>query len=420
MPAASPAARSPAFVQTLLLAAVGVTALGQTLVFTLLPSLGRSTGLAEIQVGLIISCSSLAFALASPIWGYLSELYGRRPVLIIGLTGYAVGTVFFAVVFHLGLNGWLTGGALVACLVVARMSQAVIMAATPPAAAAYTADITAPEARTRGMGRIGAANNLGTVLGPGIGGLLAALTLILPLYLVAGVVACMALLIFLLLPPSPYRTQAPDTRVRSVMATGLRAYTDTRFRDLLITGVVLFMSFALVQQTLGFLFQDALHMSPSAAAGALGTAMMAAAVTSLTGQILVVQWLRAPALVLLAMAVPLIGAGALLLWLFDQRLALTGAVMLVGLGIGFGMPAIMALASLRVDSSEQGRVAGLASACPSLGFIIGPLTGTALYSVDHRFPYIMVAVLMVPLAVLVWRLRRRTETAPKTDLSGED
>ncbi|HBL87780.1 MAG TPA: MFS transporter, partial [Alcanivorax sp.] len=67
----------------------------------------------------------------------------------------------------------------------------------------------------------------------------------------------------------------PVQRRRTVLATGLRAYTDRRFRDLLITGVVLFMSFALVQQTLGFLFQDALNMSPSEAAGALGTAMMA-------------------------------------------------------------------------------------------------------------------------------------------------
>ncbi|HBL87779.1 MAG TPA: MFS transporter, partial [Alcanivorax sp.] len=163
----------------MLLAAVGVTALGQTLVFTLLPSLGRATGLAEIQVGLIISCSSLAFALASPVWGYLSELYGRRPILIIGLSGYATGTLLFALVFQAGLAGWVSGGVLVALLVAARMSQAVIMAATPPSAAAYTADITAPEARTRGMGRIGAANNLGTVLGPGIGGMLAAVALVL-------------------------------------------------------------------------------------------------------------------------------------------------------------------------------------------------------------------------------------------------
>lgn len=410
LPSDSPFAPSSSrvFTQTLLLFAVGVTALGQTLVFTLLPSLARATGLAEIQVGLIISCSSLAFALASPVWGYLSELYGRRPVLAIGLSGYALGTLAFGGIFHLGLNGWLSGGALVAMLVLTRMGQAVIMAATPPAAAAYTADITAPEARTRGMGRIGAANNLGTVLGPGVGGMLAAVALVLPLYLVALIVGLMAICIILFLPPSPYRSQTPDMRPRQVLATGLRAYSDPRFRDLLITGVVLFMSFALIQQTLGFLFQDALDMSPKEAAGALGTAMMCAAVTSLSGQIIVVQWLRAPAVVLLGLAVPLIGLGATLLWLFETRIAMTGAVMLVGLGIGFGMPAIMALASLRVDSAEQGRVAGLASACPSLGFVLGPLVGTGLYSINHHLPYLLVMILMVPLAALVWRLKRST------------
>lgn len=225
--------------QSLLLAAVGVTALGQTLVFTLLPSLARATDLAEIEVGLIISCSSLAFALASPVWGYLSELYGRRPVLIIGLTGYALGTLAFGVIFQLGLQGWLRGGSLLLLLVLARMAQAIIMAATPPAAAAYTADITAPEARTRGMGRIGAANNLGTVLGPGLGGGLAVVALTLPLYLVALIVGLMALCLYFFLPPSPYHGQPPALRVRQVLATGLRAYVDRRFRDLLIVGVVL-------------------------------------------------------------------------------------------------------------------------------------------------------------------------------------
>ena len=135
--------------------------------------------------------------------------------------------------------------------------------------------------------------------------------------------------------------------------------------------------------------------------------MMAAAVTSLLGQLLVVQWLRAPALVLLAVAVPAIGIGAGLLWVFDNRIGMTAAVMLVGLGIGFGMPAIMALASLRVSSEEQGRVAGLASACPSLGFVLGPLVGTSLYAVDHRFPYMLVVALMIPLGILVWRLRAK-------------
>ncbi|MGB1922707.1 MAG: MFS transporter, partial [Alcanivorax sp.] len=137
---------------TILLTAVAVTALGQTLVFTLLPSLGRATGLAEMQVGLIISCSSLVFALASPVWGTLSESLGRKRVLVIGLSGYSLGTLMFALVFDIGLHGGLAGGLLVAGLVLSRMLQAAIMAATPAAAAAYTADITTPEQRTQGMG----------------------------------------------------------------------------------------------------------------------------------------------------------------------------------------------------------------------------------------------------------------------------
>ena len=305
---------------------MAVTALGQTLVFTLLPSLGRATGLAEMQVGLIISCSSLVFALASPVWGTLSESLGRKRVLVIGLSGYSLGTLMFALVFDIGLHGGLAGGLLVAGLVLSRMLQAAIMAATPAAAAAYTADITTPEQRTQGMGRIGAANNLGTVIGPVSGGLLAAVGLVFPLYGVAALTALMALATALWLPASPHQPTARTVSLARVLRSGLGAYADPRLRDLLLTGVMLFMSFALIQQTLGFLFQDQFGLSPAAAARALGLTMMAAAVTSLVGQIVVVQWLRAPATLLVILAVPAIGLGALILWLADQQWVMSVAV----------------------------------------------------------------------------------------------
>lgn len=393
---------------SILLMAVAATALGQTLVFTLLPSLGRATGMAEMQVGLIISCSALIFALASPVWGTLSESLGRKAVLVIGLTGYSLGTLMFSLVFQAGLNGWVSGTTLVAGLVFSRMLQAAIMAATPAAAAAYTADITTPEQRTQGMGRIGAANNLGTVIGPVSGGILAAITLVFPLYAVSVITGLMAIGTAIFLPQSPQQRTERSLSLAQTLKKGLGAYGDPRLRDLLMTGVMLFMSFALIQQTLGFLFQDHFHMSPQESARTLGVTMMAAAITSLSGQVIVVQWLRAPASLLIAMAVPAIGGGAVLLWLADSKLVMSGAVMLVGLGLGFGMPAIMALASLRVSHEEQGRVAGLASACPALGFILGPLVGTGLYTLDHRWPYLLVMVLLVPLTWLAWRLVRRS------------
>lgn len=395
---------------SILLMAVAATALGQTLVFTLLPSLGRATGMAEMEVGLIISCSALVFALASPVWGTVSESLGRKAVLVIGLTGYSLGTLLFALVFQAGLNGWATGSLLVAGLVLSRMLQAAIMAATPAAAAAYTADITTPEQRTQGMGRIGAANNLGTVIGPVSGGILAAVTLVFPLYAVSVITGLMAIGTAIFLPPSPQVRSKRTLGLMQTLKKGLGAYADPRLRDLLMTGVMLFMSFALIQQTLGFLFQDHFHMSPQEAARSLGMTMMAAAITSLAGQIIVVQWLRAPATLLIAMAVPAIGGGAVLLWMADSQWLMSSAVLLVGLGLGFGMPAIMSLASLRVSHEEQGRVAGLASACPALGFILGPLVGTGLYTLDHRWPYLLVMVLLVPLTFLAWRLVRRSSS----------
>lgn len=387
---------------SILLAAVAVTALGQTLVFTLLPSLGRAAGLAEIQVGLIISCSALLFALASPVWGAMSDSLGRRRVLIIGLSGYAAGTLLFTLVFDAGMRGVLGGALLVSALVLSRCLQASIMAATPAAAAAYTADITTIYHRTRGMSRISAANSLGTIIGPVTGGVLAAVALVFPLYLVAAVTASMLLWVIIALPPSPQVLQPRTVSIPQVIKRSLAGYGDPRFRDLLAAGVAFFLCFALIQQTLGFLYQDYFAMSPTDAARALGVTMMVAALTSLSAQLLVVNLLRAPARLLLIMAIPAMFISALLLWQGESRMAINLAVVFMGVSLGFAMPAVMSLASLRVGPEEQGKVAGLASACPALGFILGPLLGTGLYTLGPRLPYLLVVLLMVPLAVLVW------------------
>jgi MFS family permease len=60
---------------------------------------------------------------------------------------------------------------------------------------------------------------------------------------------------------------------------------------------------------------------------------------------------------------------------------------ILGLGMGLAGPGFMAGASIAVSSEEQGAVAGVAGSCPPLGFTVGPLLGTYLYSVDGALPY---------------------------------
>lgn len=393
--------------ELMLLAAVAVTGMGQTLVFAILPSLGRASGLADVQVGLIISCSSLAFALASPVWGRLSEYVGRKPVLVIGMTGYTLGTLAFGLGFLLGIRGILAGVWLLAVLILSRTLQAAVMAATPAAASAYIADITSVEGRTRGMGRIGAAHNLGTIVGPVVGGLLAASSLVLPLFLVALATFAMVLFLILRLEESPWivaRESHPGAfSVSSSLRAGMAAYFDRRLLDVLVLGAGMFLLFAAVQQTLGFLFQDRFSLSPAGAAREVGIAMMLGAMMSFTAQAVVVQKLGWPASRLLRLGLPIMAAGAVLLPAGDQLMVMLAIVML-GLGLGLSMPGVTAAASLRVSAHEQGAVAGVMSACPALGFIAGPLMGTALYQWSPQLLYWGIVLLFLPLIVLAWRV----------------
>src|SRR5690606_6117853 len=136
---------------------------------------------------------NITLGIASPYWGRRSQVLGRRPVFVIGLTGFAAGFLALGLVLEAGLAGWLAPLPLFGLLLAARLGYGLVAAATQPAATAYIADVTAAETRTRGMALIGIAAGLGTVLGPVLGGALATVGAVTPLYVAAAMAAAAAL-----------------------------------------------------------------------------------------------------------------------------------------------------------------------------------------------------------------------------------
>ena len=240
-----------------LLASLVIVGMGFTVLFPVLAPLGREVGLTEIQITFIITMSSLTVFLGSPIWGRLSDRYGRKRIMLTGLFGFAAGTVLFNSVMYVGLNGWLTGTVLFVGLVVARMTHAAIMSATMPAANAYMADITDAQTRTKGMGAAGAANNIGSIIGPAVAAL-AVISLLTPLWLMAALAFLNGLFVWRYLDEPPRQT--PPGR-----AARMR-YTDPRIFAYIIVGVTMFSGMALVQQTMGFRFQDVLQLDAAGTA----------------------------------------------------------------------------------------------------------------------------------------------------------
>lgn len=384
--------------RTLLISLVSV-GMGFTVLFPVLAPLGREMGLSEVQITFIIGASAMMVFLASPLWGRASDRFGRKRVLLFGLFGFTAGTVLFNTVLYAGLAGVLTGFGLFVALVVARMLHASMMAASMPAANAYMADITTPENRTKGMGAAGAANNVGAILGPAVAGL-AVISLLTPLWVMAAVALLNGLFVWRFLPEPP-RQQAPR-----VPPPRLR-YTDPRILPFVVVGVMMFTGMALVQQTMGFRFQDVLELSAADTAKAVGLAMMGSAVFSLIAQGIIVQRLTLPPFTLLRLAMPLLIVAFTLMALVESQFWLTVAMMIQGFGMGLAGPGFMAGASLAVSPQEQGAVAGVAGSCGPLGFAIGPLIGGLLYQYGPSLPYAVAACMYVLLFLAMFWIGRR-------------
>lgn len=381
-------------VKSILFAGLFAAYAGMMLANPVFPPLARELGLTEFQAGMVISAAALVFAIVSPFWGWLSDRIGRKPVFVIGLTGIGVGFTLFAAAAYLGLIGVLTGAMLLAALFATRIVMGAMIGAVPVSAQAYMADITASADRSAGMALIGAANGLGTLLGPAIAALLVTFGLLTPFFAGAAIVLLVAFALAFAMPPSPRR--------QSMEAPPKIMPWDRRVWPFLFLGFVSVTVIVLLQITLGFYLIDRFSLTPVAAAqmASVGLFVVGIALALVQG-VLVTRFKWSPRTLLRAGA-PIMAAGLFGAILAPSLPLLVAAFAVMGTAGGLLFPGFTSGASLAVSDQEQGAVAGLGSAANGVGAVVGPLLGTALYQVDIAAPYIAGAILLSVLTLFVW------------------
>tara|TARA_Y100000590_G_scaffold92544_1_gene104639 strand:- start:25778 stop:26962 length:1185 start_codon:yes stop_codon:yes gene_type:complete len=382
--------------------------MGQSVYWQTMPLIGRELGFSVKLITSLVSFSALMFLIFTPYWGKLSDKKGRKFVLLVGLVGYISSTLVFCWIAYLGLIGFFSFTYLVLFILLARTINSALGAGMRPATGATVADVTTEENRSAGMGQFGAANNIGTILGPVLVAFVAFLLAntsifpnslqaygrLIPLLLMSFLMVVALFFVYFLLPESFVRKDSNSE--------GQGFNFDKSNLMLISTGVLIFSSFAIIQSITAFYLQDRFSMSILITQQSLGIALGFMAFTSIVAQLTIVQKIKVLPIKLVQWSVPFFILGTLVAVSAGTFGIYVAGMSIIGLGMGLGTPGYTATASLSADSENQGAAVGLAMIAPGLGFCVGPFLGGILYDISYSLPFLTILPLFFLVFLLAW------------------
>jgi DHA1 family tetracycline resistance protein-like MFS transporter len=362
---------------------------------------GGNAARAAQVFGLFGTAWALMQLIFSSVQGSLSDHFGRRPVILISCAGLGLDFILMALAPNLW---WLLAGRVISGITAASFSTA----------GAYISDVTPADKRAASFGLIGAAFGIGFVLGPALGGLLAAISPRLPFWASAFMALANVCWGLFVLPESlPKEKRVPFSWKN---ANPLGALMLLRIHPMLVRLAGCYFLMILAELVLPSMVVLYVHYRYSWDTRTVGILLAGVGISALIVQGLLVK----PAVQLfkerraLVMSLTFGAAGFVI-----YGIAPTGALFCIGVPVvalwGIAMPSLQAIMTRLVDATEQGRLQGALASLMGLASLIGPtvFTQTFAASISTRAdrglpgaPFLLAALLALVAMLLAWRTTR--------------
>ena len=345
--------------------------LGFSLILPFLPFYAQEYGATPFMIGLILTVFSLFQFISAPIMGNLSDVYGRRPLLMLSQFSTFIG---------FGVLGFANN------LLMIFLSRIIdgLLGSNFTIAQAYISDITSPKNRSKAFGLSSSAFGIGFLIGPAIGGYLSQFGYSVPAFLAAGISLVSILLTYFYLPETIKNKKDRRTfsfsEIKIFNLTKLKKY----FRHP-ITGSFLsqffFYSLAHVIWSSNFAIYGDKKLGLTA--DKVGFILAYIGLLSVVLRSLVIPKLvdRFAERSLTIFGMSIIILGLVIAPFFHSLSPFFIIITLFAFGSGINRPLLMGAISRSAPVNQQGSVMGLANSLNSIAQIIGPVFGGFLLSV---------------------------------------
>jgi DHA1 family tetracycline resistance protein-like MFS transporter len=390
---------------------VFVDLLGFSLILPLLPYYAEAFGATPATVGFLVASYAAAQLIGAPLLGRLSDRYGRRPVLMLSISGTFGGFLLLGFAPELGslLAGRFipasTGTLTLALLFGSRLIDG-LTGGNLSVAQAYITDITDSTNRARGLGLIGAAFGLGFIIGPAVGGTLSVWGYALPALVAAGLSLLNLVGVFAWLPESLGESQRAAAiarpRVPFSLTALLQALQRPRVGPLLNIRLLFGLAFSMFQTIFALYAQTRLELNAQQTGYVLAYVGVLAVIVQGFGVGWLTSHLPDNPLVVIALAIMTL---SLLGWAITPSL---GALLIVlaPLAVSGGTlnTVISSALTKAVPPEDAGGTLGLAASLESLTRVIAPsLGGVLLGQLGAWAPGIFSALVLAWAVVYAWR-----------------
>jgi DHA1 family multidrug resistance protein-like MFS transporter len=367
---------------------------GFGIIIPIMPFFLTSLGGNASVLGLFMATYSLMHLLFAPFWGRLSDRIGRRPVILIGLSGYGITFILFGFTDQLGM------------MFAVRILSGAISSATLPTALAYVADITEEDERSQGIGLMTAAMGLGMIIGPALGGWLGQQQFSLPFFVAGGLALIIWPFAFLYLPETLTTAKSIPQNITPNTTT-----TELNSSLFLLFMLILILNFSTTMFEATFVYFAARRAAFGPKEIGLLFTVLGIIAVIIQGGLIGRLSKRFGDMNLMKGGLLISAAGLILiLFSFDMvSLLLTSAIYHIGTSL-IGPSS----SSLVTQYSKQnlGTSLGIMQSFGSLGRIAGPVTGGILYEFDILIPYITGAFILI-IVYLIINANQQTLALPQ-------
>ncbi len=357
-----------------------VNALGYGIIIPILYSYSQRYGLSDFQNGLLFATFSLCQFISTPIIGRLSDKYGRKPLLIISISGTALSFLLMAFAPN------------AIFLFIARALDG-ITAGNVPVASAVITDTTKPEDRAKGFGIIGASFGFGFIFGPAVSALTVGINPAVP-FIIAAVISIVAVVMTAIFLPETNK-HIGQIKHDKLFDFGklLHALTNKTVGATLLLTLVYFTAFSMFI----YGFQSASVKSFHMTANQISIVFTVFGVLGLISQLFTMAKVTKLFGVKSTFIGSLVWIAIVFVAMFFTRSITEFVIANIALGLvnSFIQPLSQTILSEETDVKEQGEMQGLNASYMSIGQIVGPILAGIAATFSVRAPFIGASILII-------------------------